>query len=215
MTTQNRVKRPLRADAARNQARILKAAREVFGSRGLDVSLDEVAQHAGLGVATLYRRYPDRESLISALFETELRNTVERARAALEIPNAWEAFTVLLRSIFSAVAEDKGFRQALLSSRHSLGAATPIRRELIGLLSLVIARAQGDGRLRAEVTARDIPPMMLMIGIVADFTSNSSPQLWHRYSALLIDGLSTRKNPPPLAPDPLSEAQMELAFSRW
>ena len=212
--TANRPKRPLRADAARNEARILEAAREVFGARGLDVSLDDVAKHAGLGVATLYRRFPDRESLVRALFEVKLRQTVERARAALAVPDAWEAFTALLSSLFAAVAEDKGFRQALLSSRHSVGAATPMRRELIGLLALVIQRAQDDGSLRAEITARDIPPMMLMIGIVADFTSNAEPKLWERYCMLLIDGLSARKSSSTLAPASLSETQMELSYSR-
>ena len=215
MTTQHPTKRPLRADAARNRARILKAAREVFGARGLDIALDDIAQHAGLGVATLYRRFPDRESLIRALFEMELRKTVETARAALAVPDAWEAFATLLRSIFGAVAEDKGLRQALLSSRHGLAAATSTRRELIDLLALVIQRAQDDGSLRAGVTARDIPPMMLMIGVVADFTSSTDPALWERYCMLLIDGLSARKPPLPLAPDPLSEMKMELAYSRW
>ncbi len=215
MTTRRSSKRPLRADAARNQARILGAAREVFGARGLDVSLDDIARHAGLGVATVYRRFPDRESLVAALFELELRRTVERARAALAVADPWEAFETLLKSIFCAVAEDKGMRQALLSSRYGLGTATSTRRELIDLLALVIQRAQDDGSLRAEIAARDIPPMMLMIGVVADFTSNANPGLWERYCTLLIDGLSARQRPSALTPDPLSEIQMELAYSLW
>jgi AcrR family transcriptional regulator len=215
MAVERSSKRPLRADAARNQARILEAARTVFGAKGLDVSLDEIAHHAGLGVATLYRRFPDRESLVVALFQLELRRTVELATTALAADDPWEGLTTLLRSIFGAVAADKGMRQALLSSRHGLGAATPDKVELIRLLSLIVERAQKNGSLRAGITARDIPPMILMVSVVADFASAANPTLWERYATLLIDGLSARDNPQPLTPDAMSEADMALASSSW
>ena len=215
MTLERSSKRPLRADAARNQARILDAAREVFGSQGLDVSLDDIAHHAGLGVATLYRRFPDRESLVVALFDQEIRKTVELARVALGAADPWEGFTTLLRSMFRVVAEDKGLRQALLSSRYGLGAATSGRTELIGLLTLVVKRAQDDGSLRHGITAQDIPPMMLMVGIVADFAFNANRRLWERYCALLIDGLAVRSRSSALTPDSLSEAELALASSLW
>ena len=215
MSSARSSKRPLRADAARNQARILDAARVVFGAKGLDASLDEVAHHAGLGVATLYRRFADRESLVVALFDLELRKTVELANLALAADDPWESFTGLLRSIFGAIATDRGMRQALLSSRHGLGVETANKVELIRLLSLIVQRAQRHGSLRAGITARDIPPMMLMVSAVADFASIASPRLWERYCSLLIDGLSARNNPEPLAPDALSEADMALAASSW
>ena len=208
-------KRPLRADAARNQARILEAARTVFGAKGLDVSLDEIAHQAGVGVATLYRRFPDRESLVVALFELELRKTVELATVALAADDPWEGFTKLLREMFATVAADKGMRQAILGSRHGLGAETRDKVELIRLLSLVIQRAQRSGSLRAGVTARDIPPMMLMVSAVADFASTARPGLWERYCRLLIDGLAARPDSQPLTPEAMSEADMSLASSTW
>ncbi len=215
MSIERSSKRPLRADAARNQARILDAAREVFGTKGLDVSLDDIAHHAGLGVATLYRRFPDRESLVVALFNREIRKTVELARTALGATDPWEGFTTLLRSIFRAIAEDKGLRQALLSSRYGLAAATSGRDELIGLLTLIVKRAQDDGSLRAGITAQDIPPMMLMVGIVADFAFNANRRLWERYCTLLIDGLAARSMSSVLTPDSLSKTELALASSLW
>jgi AcrR family transcriptional regulator len=215
MATSRSSGRPLRADAARNQARILEAARAVFSVKGLDVSLDEIAHHAGVGVATLYRRFPDRESLVVALFELELRKTVVLATAALAAEDPWDGFTTLLRSMFAAVASDKGIRQAILSSRHGLGAATADKVELIRLFSLIIQRAQQNGSLRAGITARDIPPMMLMMSVVADFAINANPRLWERYCSMLIDGLSARNNPEPLTPAALSEADMARAASSW
>ena len=214
MTAKRSSPRPLRADAVRNQTRILEAARVVFGTKGLDVSLDEIAHSAGVGVATLYRRFPDRESLVTALFEREIRNTVELAKAALAAPDPWEGFKTLLRSVFRAVAEDKGLRQALLSSRHGLGASTSGRVELIGLLTLIVRRAQEHGSLRVGITAHDIPPMMLMVGVVADFAFNANPRVWERYCTLLIDGLSKRSVQSPLTPDALSQSELALASSK-
>lgn len=220
MSVERSSRRPLRADAARNQVRILQAARTVFGEKGLDVSLDEIAHHAGLGVATLYRRFPDRESLVVALFDLEIQKTIELAGAALAATDPWEGFTTLLRSVFAAVAEDKGIRQALISSRYGLRATTANKLELIRLLTLIVRRAQDDGSLRMEITARDIPPMILMVGVVADFACGANPRLWERYSMLLIDGLSARGtlsaiSPEPLSPEPLSATEMALASSLW
>ena len=215
MKAERSSKRPLRADAVRNQARILDAAREIFGTRGLNVSLDDIARHAGLGVATLYRRFPDRESLVVALFEREIRKTAELARVALAAADPWEGFTTLLRSMFRAVAEDKGLRQALLSSRYGLEAATSGRDELIRLLTRIVRRSQDDGSLRAGITAQDIPPMMLMVGIVADFAGNANPRLWERYGALLIDGLSARGKSSNLTPDAFSETELSIASAQW
>jgi AcrR family transcriptional regulator len=215
MTVERSSSRPLRADAVRNQARILEAARVVFATRGLDVPLDDIAHHAGVGVATLYRRFPDRESIVKALFEQEIRDTAERARAALASADPWESLTRLLLSMFHAVAEDKGMRKALLSSRYGLGAANSGRDELIRLLTMVVQRAKEHGSLRAGITAHDIPAMMLMIGVVADFAGTANPRLWERYAALLIDGLSTQPKPSALLPDALSQSELAVASSQW
>jgi len=72
------VERPLRADAERNRQRILTAAAEVFAERGLDVSLDDIAKHAGLGVGTVYRRFPTEGKLVEALFEDHVDTLAER-----------------------------------------------------------------------------------------------------------------------------------------
>ena len=214
-TTVEGPKRPLRADAARNQARILAAARSVFRARGLDVSLDDIARHAGVGVATLYRRYPDRDSLVAALFETEMQGMVEIARATLAVPDAWEGFTRLLRSMFRSVAEDKGLRQSLLSSRQGRAGISSSRLELIRLLILVVKRAQEEGSLRPDITAQDIPLMVLMVGVVADFSFNVNPTLWERYCTLLIDALSTRGGQSKLNPMALDAGELATASALW
>src|SRR5688500_1594373 len=93
------IPRPLRADAERNRARILAAAAEVFAERGLDVSLDDIAAHAGVGVGTVYRRFPDKDALIDALFEDKIDRVVALADDALEIEDPWEGFTTFMRGM--------------------------------------------------------------------------------------------------------------------
>jgi AcrR family transcriptional regulator len=207
MTAKAAAKRPLRADAARNQTRILAAARSVFRVRGLNVSLDDIAHEAGVGVATLYRRFPDRESLVAALFEIEMQRIVDVARDALAAPDPWEGFTTLLRSMFRSVAEDKGLRQSMLSSRSGKGPIFSSRLELIKLLTLIVKRAQEHGCLRLEITAQDIPPMI--------FSFSVNGALWERYCTLLIDGLSTFGEQSELKPKPLTASELETAAALW
>ena len=80
MTLADTPERPLRADAERNRRRILAAAAEVFADRGLDVSLDDIAAAAGVGVGTVYRRFPNKDSLIDALFEEKMGRVIALAR---------------------------------------------------------------------------------------------------------------------------------------
>ena len=88
--------RKLRADAARNRQRVLAAAAEVFAERGLDVSLDEVAHAAGVGVGTLYRRFPNKEALVDALFEDKVENMVVLAHEAEALDDPWEGFVYFI-----------------------------------------------------------------------------------------------------------------------
>ena len=79
--------RPLRRDAERNRQRILQAAAEVFAERGLSATMDDIAEHASVGVGTVYRRFPDKELLIDALFEERMARMLEVAQQALAEPD--------------------------------------------------------------------------------------------------------------------------------
>ena len=107
--------RPLRRDAERNRHLILDAARELFAGRGLDVSMDEIARCAGVGVGTVYRRFPEKERLIDALFEDRLETLVGIAGEPLEREDPWEALAWFMERYVSVQAEDRGLRQLLFS----------------------------------------------------------------------------------------------------
>ena len=109
----NTLSRPLRKDAERNRQRILAAAAEVFAARGLDVTLDDIAAHAGVGVGTVYRRFTDKDELFDAVFERHLDQVAALASDALEAPDAWEGLTTYLERSLRMQLEDRGFTEIL------------------------------------------------------------------------------------------------------
>src|SRR5207244_7455255 len=106
--------RPLRRDAERNRQRILDAARVVFAERGLSGSHDDIARQAGVGVGTVYRRFPDKEQLIDALFEARIGEVAEVARAAVGNPDPWEALVGFVIRAQELQSQDRGLKEIVL-----------------------------------------------------------------------------------------------------
>jgi AcrR family transcriptional regulator len=180
--------RPLRADARRNRARILAAARDACAEHGANVQIDDVARAAGVGVGTVYRHFPTKDALIDALVAEKFRVTAENIRAALEIEDPWEAFSAALRTNAEVMAADAGLRDALVRlgplARHPDAESA----EVSAMGGRLIARAQEAGVLRDDVTGEDIGA--LMTGLCA---SMGHPGLnWRRHLELLLDGLRAR-----------------------
>ena len=103
----------LRADAQRNRERIVEAARQVFAEDGLDASLNEVARRAGVGVATLFRRFPTREDLIAATFAHPMAEYAALTETALADPDPWHGFCDYVRAVCAMQAGDRGFTDVL------------------------------------------------------------------------------------------------------
>src|SRR4051812_26549365 len=122
--------RPLRKDAERNRLRILDAARDLFARRGLEVTLDDVAHHAGVGVGTVYRRFPDKELLIEALFEDRLGAIAGLAAQALEVEDAWEGLTGFLEATMGLQAADRGLKEIVLGGPHGREHVAATRRQM-------------------------------------------------------------------------------------
>ncbi|GAA4697585.1 TetR/AcrR family transcriptional regulator [Phytohabitans rumicis] len=208
--------RPLRRDAERNRRRILDAAQLLFAERGLDVSLDEIAAHAGLGVGTVYRRFPTKEALVDALFEDRLREVVAVGEQALADPDAWRALITFLEGTNTLQAFDRGLREVLLGRRFGHDRVARVRDALQPLVTRLVARAQEQGRLRADVAATDMPLIAIMLGAVVDYTRDVAPDAWRRYLSIIIDGL--RAGPgavTPLRPEPLTPDQVDDAMRSW
>ena len=110
----------LRKDAALNRQRILDAASEAFAEHGLDVTLNDVAAWAGVGVGTVYRRFANKEELIDELFERRLDRLGELAAEVGEDPDAWHALTTFLEGSMQLMLEDRGFMEILQNPDHGL-----------------------------------------------------------------------------------------------
>ena len=206
--------RPLRRDAERNRQRILQAAREVFAERGLGVTLDEIARHAGVGVGTVYRRFADEEALIDALFEDRIGELVAIAEQALTEDDAWEGLLRFLDRSLAMQSADRGLKDVITSSTHGHDRVAQARARMAPLVTQLVHRAQAAGELRADLEPTDVPVITLLLALVADFTSDVVPELWRRY--LVLDGLRTRREgPSPLPVDALDLDELGDAMRSW
>ena len=200
----DRAARPLRRDAERNRQRLLDAAREVFAARGVDVTLDDIARHAGLSVGALYRHFPGREELVEALFDTKLDEIADWAEQARHDPDAWAGLTGFLQRTTSAMAADRGLRDVLFSRTYGHDRVERARERLAPAIDALVARCQRDGAVRADLTGADIALVQFMIAALIEYTEPVDPDLWPRYLALVLDGLrhegATRTSLPHPAP---------------
>jgi AcrR family transcriptional regulator len=199
--------RPLRSDAQRNRLRILQAAREVFADRGLDASLDQIAVHAGVGVGTVYRRFPDKDALIDALFEERIGEVAAAGEHALSASDPWEGLVGFIHQSNALLARDRGLKQALLS--RGAQKTKCAREKILPIATELVARAQQAGSLRADFDPLDLPLIDLMVSAIADMTREVSPEVWRRALTIIIDGLATtRQIPTPLPGKPLHRDQL-------
>ena len=205
--------RPLRRDAERNRQRILEAARELFAERGLGVTLNDIAHHAGVGVGTVYRRFPDKAQLIDALFEQRFEEFVQLMDAALGDPDPWQGFAGFLERALELQAADRGLRELVLGAPGGRERIAQLREQLYPRGARLVQRAREAGQLRADCEAEDIAILQLMLGLVIDAAQDVVPELWRRYLGIVFQGLRANPGPPaPLTPSALSPERMDEAL---
>ncbi|MCW2771561.1 MAG: TetR family transcriptional regulator [Aeromicrobium sp.] len=189
--------RPLRADAARNRALILETAAEVFAEHGLDAGYDEIARRAGIGVGTVYRRFPERSELVRALFETRVEEIVAIAEEAESNEDAWAGLAYFLEKALERQVVDRGLKEVMASTIQD-GEHLSIGRERLGpIIEGMVARAQAAGAMRSDVESTDLGVQLMLMSSIS---TPAQPDLWRRYLALFLDGLRAR---PDLSPLPL------------
>ena len=184
--------RPLRKDAELNRQKILSAAAEVFATRGLAVTLDDIADHAGVGVGTVYRRFPSKDALIEALFQEKIERLVARAEAAAAEPDAWAALVTFLHNAVAGQATDRGLRQVLHSAEFGERRVAQARNAMAEPLGRLVDAAKAQGQLRADFQVADLPVIMMMISNLALQPRTADPQVWCRYLDFVLDGLRAR-----------------------
>lgn len=200
---QPRGERRLRADAALNRDRIVDAATELFGARGIAVPLDEVARRAGVGVATLYRRFPTRADLAAATFERNLSRYTEAVERALDNPDSWQGFRALIYDLCQLQASDAGLRELLTMSFPASSMIEKRAGEALVRLGTLIERAQTAGALRRDVVPGDVVVMLLANAGVVSATAHADGEPWRRFAALIVDAfaLQPAESLPPAPPE--------------
>jgi AcrR family transcriptional regulator len=205
--------KPLRSDARRNRERLVASARELLARDGVDVSVEEIVHHAGLGMGTLYRHFPTKDELIDAVLEDGFAQIVAAAEQAAAEEDAWAGFTRFLERALALHAANRGLKDVLATREQGRRRAEAMRTRIQPLLRRMIERAQEQGDLRADFTPEDFPLVFWTAGRVIETTEAVAPGYWRRYLGVLLDGLRAKAATPLPAP-PLTRAQLERAARR-
>ncbi|MDT5088779.1 MAG: hypothetical protein QOG47_1486 [Mycobacterium sp.] len=179
--------RPLRADAARNAERILRAARDVYGELGPEAPIEAVARRAGVGERTLYRRFPTKGELVRAALDQciaeGLTPTIEAVR---EVTDPLKGLAQLIDAAISLGARERN----LLTAARNAGSLTPeISTALYDALNDLARRGQQAGVVRADLVPADLPRIIAMLHSVL-WTMDPDDDGWRRYVVLMLDSIS-------------------------
>src|SRR5271157_191041 len=178
--------RPLRVDAERNRGRIVEAARAKFAERGLDVPLEEVAGQAGVGIATLYRRFPTRDDLIAACFERRVEEYAAAAEQALQAADGWSGFSAYVERICAMQAADRGLNDVLTRTFPNATVLEGHRMRGYELSLQLIERARAEGSLRADFVSEDLVLLLMANAGVVQAAGNAAPDAWRRFVGLAL-----------------------------
>jgi len=174
-----------RADARDNRERAVAAAREAFAAAGLEVPMREVARRAGIGVATLYRHFPTRTDLVTAVLAERVEACSAQVRQALDDPDPWRALSGIVLAFADRQIHDQALNEALLGS----GDLVDERRDHARALNELVARARAAGVLRDGVDADDVRAGLLAIASLRRLPPATSAQVIGRVADLVLAGL--------------------------
>jgi AcrR family transcriptional regulator len=205
----------LRADAERNRQRLMAAAKELFATRGLDVTLDEVARHAGVGTGTAYRRFPNKDALIDALMVDSIGQIAAIARECLEDPDPWRGLTGYFERALALQAADRGLKDVLFSSGRGRERSDHARQQIAPVVTKLVRRAVEAGAVRSDFAVSDVPLINFMLNTLVDFGRDVEPDLYRRYLAIVLDGLRPRDDLEPLPLEALKVRAFQDALARW
>ena len=177
--------RPLRADAARNRARVLEAALEAFAAEGLSVPIDEIARLAGVGAGTVYRHFPAKEDLVLAVIADQMQRIIEGGYALLEAGEPGEALFTFLRAAVEWSATNRGLVDTLAASDVEVKDAEAQFLELLGEL---LSAAHEAGTVRKDVGVADVKALMVGLQAMQSYNDDATERL----TEVVLDGLRPR-----------------------
>jgi AcrR family transcriptional regulator len=207
--------RRLRRDAELNRTKILQAAREVFARQGLDATLHHIAQHAGLGVGTVYRHFRNRDHILDDLFAESIEELRRVGRDALACEDPWQGLVQFIERSVQMMMTDRGLWTLAIGGASKSQNLAKGRENFWHVVPQLLRRAQASGQLRADFRPEDMCVISMMMGTSAQFTSHQSPEAWRRYLTFLLDGLRGDRALSPLPVPELTESQLDRAMDAW
>ncbi|MEV8122522.1 helix-turn-helix domain-containing protein [Streptomyces sp. NPDC085944] len=193
----------LRADARRNRERVLDAARAVFAAQGVDAPMSAVARRAGVGVATLYRRFPTRSALVTAAFEDQLAVCATAFDEAMADPDPGHGLYALLEKVCTTLVADRGFETVFMADFPEALDYDRERAIAADRLSHLVQRARDTGRLREDFAPADIPLLLLAVTGLASQPPETAVPAARRLLTYLFQSFQAH---PPSRPGPLPPA---------
>lgn len=180
--------RPLRADAARNRRLVLDTADRMIADRRELVSLNEIAHEAGIGIGTVYRRFPDVRSLVDALYTERFERFVGFASDAAAMPDPGTGLRTYIVTAAEWRAHDPGLDIVLGNADLERAENSALRDQLTRRIDGIVVVAREAGAVRSDFASSDVYTMIAMLGAAADRTESISPGTWRRYAAVLLTG---------------------------
>jgi AcrR family transcriptional regulator len=196
----DRLPHALRSDAADNRERILDAARAVFAAEGLSVPMREVARRAGVGPATLYRRFPTKEMLVTEAFTDEMRACHAIVDEGLADPDPWHGFCLVLERICELHARNRGFTAAFMSAFPGALDVAAGRAHALSSVAGLARRAQDAGRLRPDFVLDDLILMLMANRGIRASSPDARVAASRRFAALAIQAFRASPEAGPLPP---------------
>jgi AcrR family transcriptional regulator len=215
MTPGQQSETALRADAERNRERILTAARRLYATEGLGVSMASVAREAGVGKATLSRRFATREDLINAVFADRMDGYAAALTEALADPDPWHAFTRYIEAICAMQAADRGFADVLVMTFPAAEALETRRAQSYQGFLKLISRAKATGHLRADFASEDLVVLLMANAGVIAATGDDAPDTWRRLVGQMLRAFATPDAPLPPMPQAPDSPALYRAMARF
>lgn len=183
--------RPMRADAQRNYAILLKAARAAVSERGADISLEDIARSAGVAIGTLYRHFPTRQALLEAVFLDETNALKMRAEELASAPVPLDALITWLRLQMDFAARGRSMGAAVMAAKHVPGTSIyDANKSMHEAGEVLVLRARDAGQIRTDVHILDVIRLVYGIALVNEHASD--PDGANRMLDLVIAGIRTK-----------------------
>jgi AcrR family transcriptional regulator len=202
--------RPLRADAQRNRRLILDTANRMFAERGFGVTLNEIAHEAGVGVGTVYRRFPDLQTLVDDLFRERFTIFQRLAATAAQEPDPGNALRRYLLDACEWRAHDRALEDIIAKASIQAAPIAAMRAELGRALDGLVERAVAAGAVRSDFASGDVYNFLFIVGAVADRIRGIAPDAWRRYAEVLMVGFGMQPDPP-TDPTAMNDDQLRQA----